>query len=118
MRPILIVACLVLALPIASLARQDAGTPASGKSQGAELTYTCIGCHGIEGYKNVYPNYHVPKLGGQQEQYLRNALSEYKAGKRKHPTMEAQAMSFSDEEIAIIAAYLSSLKPQQANTNK
>ena len=37
-------------------------------------------------------------------------MTEYKKGTRKHPTMQAQAMSFSDEDIAAIAAYLSSLK--------
>ena len=30
---------------------------------GRELGYTCLGCHGIEGYRNAYPSYRVPKLG-------------------------------------------------------
>ena len=74
------------------------------------LTYTCQGCHGITGYKNAYPSYHVPRIGGQSEQYLVNALTEYREGHRKHPTMQAQAQSFSAQDIADIAAYLSSLK--------
>jgi cytochrome c553 len=82
------------------------GDSAAGK----QLTYTCQGCHGITGYKNAYPSYHVPRLAGQSEQYLLNALGEYKKGARKHPTMQAQAQSFSDQDIANIAAYLSSLK--------
>jgi cytochrome c553 len=41
---------------------------------------------------------------------LRNALNEYRNGNRKHPTMQAQAQSFSEQDIADIAAYLSSLK--------
>jgi cytochrome c553 len=49
-------------------------------------------------------------IGGQSETYLRNALTEYRTGKRKHPTMQAQAESFSEQDIADIAAYLSSLK--------
>ena len=52
----------------------------------------------------------MPRIGGQSPQYLINALTEYKQGKRKHPTMQAQAESFSDQDIADIAAYLSSLK--------
>ena len=79
-------------------------------AHGKGLTYTCRGCHGVTGYKNAYPNYHVPLLGGQSEVYLRNALMEYRAGKRKHPTMQAQAESFSEQDIADIAAYLSSIK--------
>ena len=64
----------------------------------------------MSGYKNAYPSYHVPKLGGQSETYLNNALKEYREGKRKHPTMQAQAESFSEQDIADIAAYLSSIK--------
>lgn len=77
---------------------------------GLQLTYTCQGCHGIPGYKNAYPNYHVPRIGGQAAPYLVNALTEYQQGNRKHPTMQAQAESFSAQDIADIAAYLSSLK--------
>ena len=73
-------------------------------TRGKQLTYTCQGCHGITGYKNAYPSYHVPKIGGQSAQYLLNALTEYKKGTRKHPTMQAQAQSFSDQDIADIAA--------------
>ena len=78
---------------------------------GRLLTYTCQGCHGIVGYRNVYPTYHVPRIGGQSALYLSNALHEYKKGTRKHPTMQAQATSFSDQDIADIAAFLSELKP-------
>lgn len=75
------------------------------------LTYTCQGCHGVEGYKNAYPNYHVPRIGGQSVEYVTNALTEYRAGTRKHPTMQAQSQTFSDQDIADIATYLSELKP-------
>ena len=42
------------------------GDPRAGKP----LAYTCLGCHGIEGYRNAYPSYRVPKLGGQKAAYL------------------------------------------------
>lgn len=77
---------------------------------GRVLAYTCQGCHGITGYKNAYPSYRVPKIGGQTQQYLSQALSEYRQGKRKHPTMQAQSMSFSEQEIADLAVYLSTVK--------
>ncbi len=79
-------------------------------ARGRQLTYTCQGCHGVTGYKNAYPNYHVPKIGGQAAAYLVNALTEYQQGNRRHPTMQAQAESFSAQDIADIAAYLSSVK--------
>ena len=88
--------------PVATVAVVT-GDPARGRM----LTYTCQGCHGVEGYKNAYPNFHVPKIGGQSAQYLQNALTAYQQGSRKHPTMQAQAESFSEQDIADIAAFLS-----------
>lgn len=84
--------------------------PVGSVERGQQLTYTCQGCHGVRGYKNAYPNYHVPLIGGQSATYLANALNEYQKGTRKHPTMQAQAHSFSQQDIADIAAYLSELK--------
>ncbi|KAA2286011.1 cytochrome c [Arenimonas fontis] len=100
-----------LALAMAVLPVHAKGDPEKGKA----LFYTCTGCHGIADYKNAYPSYRVPKVGGQNEQYLIAALTAYRNGDRKHPTMKAQAESFSDQEIADIAAYLASLKPATSN---
>lgn len=74
--------------------------------RGAKLAYTCLGCHGIADYKNAYPNYRVPKLGGQHASYLNAALKAYASGERSHPTMYAQAATMSDQDRADIAAYL------------
>jgi cytochrome c553 len=98
------------AVPAAATTPAAPSAIAGDAKRGQQLTYTCQGCHGVTGYKNAYPNYHVPKIGGQAQQYLVNALTEYKEGKRKHPTMQAQASSFSAQDIADIAAYISSLK--------
>src|SRR5512145_397744 len=76
-------------------------------SRGKTLAYTCHGCHGIPRYKNAYPTYSVPKLGGQHPVYLANALKAYASGERPHPTMHSQAASMSDEDRAAVAAYLS-----------
>ena len=69
--------------------------PAAGKLK----VYTCAGCHGIPGWKNPYPNYHVPRIGGQNYDYLVAALTEYKKGERAHPTMRAQGESLSEQDI-------------------
>lgn len=126
MRPLPIAASLALLLAAFAATAQDPTAPAAAETpataaataapasgdaaRGKGLAYTCRGCHGVTGYKNAYPSYHVPKIGGQSETYLRNALTEYRTGKRKHPTMQAQAESFSEQDIADLAAYLSSLK--------
>jgi cytochrome c553 len=94
----------------AAAATATPAAPTGDADRGRQLTYTCQGCHGVTGYKNAYPNYQVPKIGGQAAPYLFNALTEYQQGNRKHPTMQAQAESFSAQDIADIAAYLSSLK--------
>lgn len=102
-----------LPAPAAPAAQPAPSAPAAltpNLQAGKQLSYTCQGCHGVTGYKNAYPNYHVPRIGGQASEYLVQALTEYKAGKRKHPTMQAQAQSFSDQDIVDLAAYLSSLK--------
>ena len=133
MRPLPLAACLALvtALPFAAAAQEAAppptevaeapagaapapaaatAAPVGNPDTGRQLAYTCQGCHGVTGYKNAYPSFHVPLIGGQSAEYLTQALHEYRDGLRKHPTMRAQAQSFSDQDIADIAAYLSTLK--------
>ncbi len=88
------------------------GAHAEGdKAAGRKLVYTCNGCHGVAGYTNAYPQYPVPRIAGQNAQYIINALHGYQSGDRTHPTMTAQAQSLSDKDIQDIAAYLSSLAP-------
>ena len=77
--------------------------------RGRVLADTCMGCHGIEGYSNVYPTYKVPKLGGQYGEYVAKALTGYRDGARQHGTMHGQASSMTDQEIQDIAAYVGSL---------
>jgi cytochrome c553 len=76
--------------------------------RGEVLGYTCLGCHGIDGYKNASPVYHVPKLGGQTADYLEIALQGYRRGTRRHATMQAQAATLADQDIADLAAYFAS----------
>jgi cytochrome c553 len=109
-RPLIAASLLaVTAAPLAASAANLTGNAEAGKAK----IYTCHGCHGIPGYANAYPNYHVPRIAGQNEQYLVNALHEYQSGDRSHPTMSAQADSLSDQDIADIAAYLASFAKQQ-----
>jgi cytochrome c553 len=81
-------------------------------AQGKILADTCKGCHAVDSYTNVYPTYHVPRIAGQSAGYLSAALILYRDGDRDHPTMLAQAASFSDQDIQDISAYLASVDPQ------
>jgi cytochrome c553 len=95
------IALATLALAGAALA-QAAGDAQRGK----QIGYTCLGCHGIDDYKNVYPTYSVPKLVGQHPEYIAAALKGYRGKDRAHGTMHAQASSLSDQDIEDLAAYL------------
>ena len=95
------IASLALALAIAG-----PGQAAGDAQRGKQIGYTCLGCHGIENYKNVYPTYNVPKLVGQHPEYIVAALKAYRGKQRSHGTMYAQASSLSDQDMQDVAAYL------------
>ena len=84
---------------------QAAGDVEAGRVK----AYTCTGCHGIPGYNNIYPTYKVPKIGGQNYEYLVLALKAYRDGERDHKTMDLQAESLSEQDIEDVAAYFASL---------
>lgn len=80
------------------------GNAAAGQTKNA----MCIGCHGIAGYQSSFPEVHkVPMISGQSAQYIISALTAYKKGDRRHPTMRGIAGSLSEQDIADLAAYYS-----------
>jgi cytochrome c553 len=85
-------------------------TLAGDAERGAVVAQTCTGCHGIPGYFNAQPAYHVPRLGGQNADYIEVALQGYRRGTRGHDTMQAQASTLSDQDIADVAAYFESFE--------
>lgn len=99
------IAIALITVVICALSAHAEGDAERGKA----LAYTCFGCHGIDGYRNAYPSYRVPKLGGQKAAYLVVALKGYRDGSRAHPTMQGQAESLSDQDIEDVAAYLATL---------
>jgi len=102
-------AWLSAALLLASISASPAVNAAGDAEKGRLHAQTCMGCHGAPGMRNAYPGYHVPKLGGQHAQYITEALKAYRAHKRDHPTMRAQAADLTDDEIANIAAYFNAM---------
>jgi cytochrome c553 len=74
--------------------------------QGETKNAMCIGCHGIIGYQASFPEIHkVPKISGQGAKYIISALTAYKKGERKHPTMRGIADSLTEQDMADLAAY-------------
>jgi cytochrome c553 len=98
---------LVISVALISFSANAEGDPAAGKNK----TAMCAGCHGIAGFRTVYPEtYHVPKIGGQNAGYIVNALKAYKSGDRIHPSMTAIAASLTEQDMADLAAYYSAGK--------
>lgn len=93
--------CLVALLAGFSGSALAEGDPEAGEKKAT----TCLGCHGVEGYRNSYPSYRVPKLGGQKASYIVSALQAYKNGERSHKTMQSQAANLSEQDMQDIAAY-------------
>ncbi len=91
--------------PLTPPATGTTQAPAGAKSIQAKIAM-CIGCHGIKGYQASFPEvYRVPMISGQNPKYLVAALTAYKQGDRKHPTMRAIAYSLSEQDINDIANY-------------
>jgi cytochrome c553 len=66
----------------------------------------CSGCHGIAGTKTAFPEvYLVPKIGGQNADYLVAALKAYRNGDRNNETMKGLASALKETELVDIAAY-------------
>ena len=75
---------------------------------GEKKAQMCIGCHGIPDYKASFPEvFRVPMIAGQNAKYIVSALTQYKKGDRKHPTMRSVATSLSDQDMADLAAFYS-----------
>jgi cytochrome c553 len=94
---------------------QDSATPAANPTAARQKVAMCIGCHGIEGYQASFPEVHkVPKISGQNAKYIAAALTAYRKGERKHPTMKGIAAPMSDQDIADISAFYEASGKAQA----
>ncbi len=99
-----ILGLMLFALAGAALAQVPLGNAEAAKSK----ISMCIGCHGIPGYKTVFPHvYHVPMITGQTPLYIANALQAYKSGARTHPSMRGIAQGLTEQDMADLAAYYS-----------
>lgn len=81
-----------------------AGNPATGVP-------ACTGCHGPKGRGN--PSAGFPSLHGQYAAYLEKTLHDFKNGERANDpnaVMRQVAKHMSDEEIAAVSDYASTLK--------
>ena len=72
---------------------------------------TCATCHGKDGNTPIMAGY--PAIGGQSAEYILQQMKDIKAGTRKNGQSEAMRVVMqlvSDEEIATLATYVSTLE--------
>jgi cytochrome c553 len=81
----------------------QAGDAAVGRKKAAGQ---CQTCHGIDGLARI-PE--APHIAGESEVYLTNQLEAFRSGRRQHPIMSVVAQGLSDEDIADVAAWYSSI---------
>ncbi len=100
---------LLAATAAVAMNAQAAGNIEAGKA--AAQKYNCFTCHGQDYNTPIDPTY--PKLAGQHQDYLAQAMLSYQRGGsygRSNAIMAAQVKPLNKKEIQDIAAYLSSLK--------
>ena len=94
---------LTVAFALANGVAFASGDAAAGKQKSA----TCAACHGPDG--NATADGQYPRLAGQYQDYIAQALHEYKDGKRNNAIMVGMAAPLTDRDIDNLAAYYASL---------
>ncbi|MBU2980009.1 cytochrome c [Alteromonas sp. C1M14] len=92
----------VAGLVLFSTTSSAAGSVEAGKAKSA----VCASCHGAQGI-SIGPLW--PNLAGQKKEYLIKQLNDFKTQKRSDPMMSAMALPLSEQDMADLAAYYSSL---------
>ena len=80
---------------------------AGNAAAGRDKAKACRTCHGVDGIAKI-PN--AATIAGETEIYLTKQLKAFRAGERKDPQMSIIAEKLSDQDIADLAAWFSSLK--------
>jgi len=101
---------MVIAMMILSAAAHAEGAALDGAS--LYKTKTCLTCHGKDGKSPIMPSY--PKIAGQNEAYVLQQMKDIKSGTRANGNsagMKGIMHLVSDEEIAALAKYVSTMQP-------
>ncbi len=94
---------------IAAGAALAAGPAAAQQADGRLLAMSCMNCHGPGGKS---PG-DIPSISGKSEDFLKNALVDFRDGKRSgtaSTVMTRLAKGYTDEEIAAVSKYVATLK--------
>jgi len=92
-----------LSLVMFAATAEAAGDVKTGRAKARQ----CVVCHGLDG---VAKRPDVPNIGGESDLYLKKQLEAFRSGERRHEQMTIIAESLSDEDIADLVAWYSSLE--------
>ena len=95
------------ALSLALLATCLAG-PAAAHTVEQQVAAQCATCHGQQGQST---SDEFPQLAGQNAQYLRKQLEDFRSGQRQHVAMSAIAPGLSDAQMGAMASYFEAQTP-------
>jgi cytochrome c553 len=90
---------------------QAAADAVAGKNKSA----LCATCHGPDG-NSINPVW--PSLAGQNQNYLAKQMTEFRDGNRKDAVMSSMAAALTDQDIADLAAYYTSLNAKAGTTKE
>jgi cytochrome c553 len=94
----------VVVAALSSFTSQATADPGLGK---AKVQAVCAVCHGVDG---IGKNPDVPNLAGESQQYIQKQLKAFRSGGRQHEQMSIIAKDLTDNDIANLADWFSSLK--------
>ena len=102
-------AILAIVLSTAGRAEEMGGTDLSGQTLQAKIAY-CKTCHGVsgQGFRGSLP---IPRLAGQQPQYLENQLDAFVDRRRENKYMYVVSHVLSPATRAALAAHFKDLDP-------
>ncbi len=98
----LLTALIALAVIAYAASAGWAADPKAGRKKAA----ACQTCHGIDGIAKIPI---APHIAGESQIYLETQLKAFRSGKRVHEIMSIIASQLSDEDIADLAAWYSSI---------
>jgi cytochrome c553 len=109
MRLLLALQIVILALVVAGVAGAEEDRSASRGNLQAKLSY-CKDCHGssAQGFRGYFP---IPRLAGQQTEYLENQLRAFIEHRRTNNIMFNVAHVLSPSMVSALAAHFKGLNP-------
>jgi cytochrome c553 len=98
---------LLIGIAVSGFAFSSPARTAGDRELGQYLSSECVTCHQLSGRFQG-----IPPIVGWPETSFVDIMNEYRSKKRENPVMQTIAGKLSQEEIAALAAYFGSLRPQ------